>query len=89
MDLHLYDLYSYSTKHNEANGWNNTDSADDSRSWNCGYEGPTNNEEIMDLRFRMIKIPAPFLCAARGPPCSLAGDEFGNAVWKQQFLLPG
>ena len=37
------------------NGWNNTDGADDNRSWNCGYEGPTNNEEIMDLRFRMIK----------------------------------
>ena len=37
----LYDLYSYNEKHNEANGWNNTDGADDNRSWNCGVEGET------------------------------------------------
>lgn len=74
----LYDLYSYSTKHNEANGWNNTDGADDNRSWNCGYEGPTNNEEIMDLRFRMIKNACAVLMCSRGTPMFLAGDEFGN-----------
>ena len=74
----LYDLYSYSTKHNEANGWNNTDGADDNRSWNCGYEGPTNNEEIMDLRFRMIKNACAVLMCSRGSPMFLAGDEFGN-----------
>ncbi len=34
----LYDLYSYNEKHNEANGWNNTDGANDNRSWNCGWE---------------------------------------------------
>lgn len=74
----LYDLYSYSTKHNEANGWNNTDGADDNRSWNCGYEGPTNNGEIMDLRFRMIKNACAVLMCSRGTPMFLAGDEFGN-----------
>lgn len=35
----LWDLYSYNGKHNEANGWNNSDGADDNRSWNCGVEG--------------------------------------------------
>lgn len=74
----LYDLYSYSTKHNEANGWNNTDGADDNRSWNCGYEGPTNNGEIMDLRFRMIKNACAVLMCSRRTPMFLAGDEFGN-----------
>ena len=74
----MYDLYSYSTKHNEANGWNNTDGADDNRSWNCGYEGPTNNVEIMDLRLRMIKNACAVLLCSRGTPMFLAGDEFGN-----------
>ena len=37
----LYDLYSYNEKHNEANGWGNTDGADDNNSWNCGVEGDT------------------------------------------------
>lgn len=51
----LYDLYSYNTKHNEANGWNNTDGADDNRSWNCGCEGDTDAPGILALRKRLIK----------------------------------
>ena len=43
----LYDLYSYNEKHNEANGWNNTDGADDNRSWNCGVEGDTDDPEAV------------------------------------------
>ena len=35
----MYDLYAYNTKHNEENGWNDTDGMDDNRSWNCGAEG--------------------------------------------------
>lgn len=46
----LYDLYSYNEKHNEENGWNNTDGADDNRSWNCGYEGKSDNPGIEALR---------------------------------------
>ena len=57
---------------------NNTDGADDNRSWNCGYEGPTNNVEIMDLRLRMIKNACAVLLCSRGTPMFLAGDEFGN-----------
>ncbi len=74
----LYDLYSYNSKHNEANGWNNTDGAVDNRSWNCGQEGPSDSEEIRQLRFRMIKNACAVLMCSRGTPMFLAGDEFGN-----------
>ena len=36
----LNDLVSYDHKHNEANGEDNRDGANDNRSWNCGVEGP-------------------------------------------------
>lgn len=47
----LYDLYSYNQKHNESNGWNNTDGSDDNRSWNCGIEGDTDNLDILHRHF--------------------------------------
>lgn len=74
----LWDLYSYNWKHNEANGWNNTDGSDDNRSWNCGVEGETDNEEILTLRRRMVKNAAAVLLMSRGTPMFLAGDEFCN-----------
>jgi len=48
----LNDLVSYDGKHNEANGEDNRDGADDNRSWNCGVEGPTENLDIDKLRTR-------------------------------------
>lgn len=74
----LYDLYSYNTKHNEANGWDNTDGAGDNRSWNCGAEGETEDPEVKKLRFRMIRNACTVLMCSRGTPMFLAGDEFGN-----------
>lgn len=74
----LWDLYSYNWKHNEANGWNNTDGSDDNRSWNCGEEGPTSNPEVLRLRRRMVKNAFCVLMMSRGTPMFLAGDEFGN-----------
>ena len=74
----LYDLYSYNTKHNEANGWDNTDGASDNRSWNCGAEGETDDPEVKMLRFRMIRNACAVLMCSRGTPMFLAGDEFGN-----------
>lgn len=52
----LWDLYSYNGKHNEDNGWNNTDGNDDNRSWNCGTEGETEDREIRRLRLKMMKM---------------------------------
>lgn len=74
----LYDLYSYNTKHNEANGWDKTDGASDNRSWNCGAEGETDDPEVKMLRFRMIRNACAVLMCSRGTPMFLAGDEFGN-----------
>lgn len=74
----LNDLYSYNYKHNEANGWNNTDGTNDNRSWNCGEEGDTQNYEILKLRKRMIKNAFAVLLCSRGTPMFLAGDEFRN-----------
>ncbi|MBR4832435.1 MAG: glycogen debranching enzyme [Butyrivibrio sp.] len=74
----LYDLYSYNGKHNEDNGWNNTDGANDNRSWNCGAEGDTDDPAVLDLRFRMMRNAITVLMCSRGTPMLYAGDEFGN-----------
>lgn len=77
----LYDLYSYNEKHNENNGWDNTDGANDNRSWNCGAEGETNDPKVLKLRYRMIRNACAVLLCSRGTPMFLAGDEFGNTKY--------
>lgn len=74
----LYDLYSYNQKHNEANGWGNTDGADDNNSWNCGVEGETDNPAILALRKRLMKNACAILLCSRGTPMFLSGDEFAD-----------
>lgn len=77
----LYDLYAYNTKHNEANGWNNTDGDNNGNSWNCGCEGETDDPAICDLRRRMIKNAFAALMCSRGPAMFYAGDEFCNTQY--------
>ena len=74
----MYDLYSYNVKHNEANGWNNTDGDNSVTSWNCGFEGETDDPEINGLRMRMIKNAFATLFFSRGAAMFYAGDEFCN-----------
>ena len=74
----LHDLYAYNFKHNEANGWNNTDGANDNNSWNCGVEGETDDPEVNALRQRLMRNAFALLMCSRGTPMFLAGDEFGN-----------
>lgn len=74
----LCDLYSYNQKHNEANGWNNTDGCDDNHSWNCGEEGETSNPEILRLRLKMMQNACALLMCSRGTPMFLSGDEFAD-----------
>ena len=74
----LYDLYAYNNKHNEANGWNNSDGDNNSNSWNCGEEGETDNPDIDKLRRRMVKNAFAALMCSRGPAMFFAGDEFCN-----------
>jgi isoamylase len=71
----LNDLVSYNGKHNEANGENNRDGADDNRSWNCGVEGPTENADIDRLRTRHAKNFLVVTMLSSGIPMILMGDE--------------
>jgi len=74
----LTDLVSYDTKHNEANGEDNRDGADDNRSWNCGVEGPTDDAGVLELRDRQRRNVIATLFCSQGVPMLLAGDEIGR-----------
>jgi glycogen operon protein len=74
----LNDLVSYSERHNEANGENNQDGSADNRSWNCGIEGSTDDESVLELRARQMRNFLSTLFLSQGTPMMLAGDEFGR-----------
>ena len=74
----LNDIVTYNEKHNEANGEDNQDGSSDNRSWNCGVEGPTDDEEINAPRSRQIRNLLATLLLSQGTPMMLAGDEFGR-----------
>jgi isoamylase len=71
----INDLVSYNAKHNEANGEQNRDGADDNRSWNCGVEGPTDDPEIEKLRNRQVKNLLSCTMLSLGMPMLCMGDE--------------
>ena len=71
----LNDLVSYDRKHNEANGENNRDGANDNRSWNCGVEGPTDDPSVERLRNRQVKNFLAVTMLSVGMPMLLMGDE--------------
>ena len=74
----LRDLVSYNEKHNQANGENNHDGEDHNRSWNCGAEGETDEEEILKLRSRQQRNFLVTLMLSQGVPMLLGGDEIGR-----------
>jgi isoamylase len=74
----LRDLVSYNDKHNEANGEDGRDGTDDNRSWNCGVEGPTDDEEVLELRRRQVRNYLATLLLSQGVPMLLGGDELGR-----------
>jgi isoamylase len=74
----LKDLVSYNEKHNEANGENNQDGDNHGRSWNCGAEGPTDNEVIRALRRRQQRNFLATLLLSQGVPMLCGGDEYGR-----------
>jgi isoamylase len=71
----LNDLVSYGEKHNEANGEENRDGANDNRSWNCGMEGPTDDSAVEGLRNRQVKNFLTVTLLSLGVPMILMGDE--------------
>jgi isoamylase len=71
----LNDLVSYNRKHNEANGEDNRDGADDNRSCNWGVEGPTGDAAIETLRNRQVKNFLAVTMLSIGMPMIPMGDE--------------
>lgn len=85
----LYDLVSYNSKHNEANGEDNRDGNNDNMSWNCGVEGETSDLTVSALRRQQVKNLLAILMLSRGVPMLLFGDEVlrtqhgNNNTWCQ------
>lgn len=77
----LADLFAYNDKHNIANGENNRDGANDNYSWNCGWEGPTADVQINNLRRRLAKNAVAILMMSQGVPMILMGDEMGHTKY--------
>jgi glycogen operon protein len=76
--LTLHDLVTYDVKHNEANGEQNRDGADDNRSWNCGVEGETDDAGVTALRATQVRALLATVLLSRGVPMMLGGDELGR-----------
>ncbi|KDP41425.1 hypothetical protein JCGZ_15832 [Jatropha curcas] len=74
----LYDLVSYNFKHNDANGEGGNDGCNDNYSWNCGFEGETDDPTIKALRSRQMKNFHLALMISQGTPMMLMGDEYGH-----------
>jgi isoamylase len=71
----LNDVVSYNHKHNEANGEDNRDGANDNRSFNCGVEGPTDDPAIEAVRNRQVKNLLTTTMLSLGLPMISMGDE--------------
>jgi isoamylase len=76
--FNLQDLVSYNDKHNEDNGENNNDGANDNNSWNCGVEGPTDDDAVKALREQQKRNLIATLLLSQGVPMILAGDELSH-----------
>ncbi len=74
----LQDLVSYNEKHNEANGEDNKDGSDNNMSWNCGAEGSTEDENIINLREQQKRNFITTLFLSQGVPMLLGGDELSR-----------
>jgi glycogen operon protein len=72
----LWDVVSYAGKHNEANGENNRDGADNNSSWSWGIEGETDDPAVNAIRRRLVRNFATLLLVSQGIPMILGGDEF-------------
>jgi len=89
----LRDLVSYNSKHNEANGEENRDGINDNESWNCGFEGPTDDTNVLALRDRQMRNFHLAMMVSQGIPMLLMGDEYGhtklgnNNTWNQDNAL--
>jgi glycogen operon protein len=74
----MRDLVSYNEKHNEANGEGGNDGESHNRSWNCGVEGETSDEAVLDLRARQQRNFLTTLLLSQGVPMIAHGDELSR-----------
>src|SRR5271157_536300 len=74
----INDLVSYNEKHNEANGEHNQDGESYNRSWNCGVEGPTDDPEVLKLRYRQMRNFMATLMLSQGTAMIAHGDEMAR-----------
>ncbi|KAG1342324.1 isoamylase 3, chloroplastic [Cocos nucifera] len=74
----LCDLVSYNFKHNDANGEGGKDGSNDNLSWNCGFEGETDDVNVLSRRSRQMKNFHVVLMISQGTPMMLMGDEYGH-----------
>jgi glycogen operon protein len=77
----LRDVVTYTMRHNEANLEQNSDGHNENLSWNCGVEGPTANQAVLELRARQMRNFLATLFLSQGVPMLLAGDEIGHSQW--------
>ena len=75
----LTDLVSYDMRHNRANGEDNRDGHGHNLSWNCGWEGPTSDPEVLARRHRLKRALLATLLLSQGTPMLAAGDELGHS----------
>ena len=75
----LADLVSYDLRHNMPNGENNRDGHGHNLSWNCGWEGPTSDPEVLTRRGRLKRALLATVLLAQGTPMLAAGDELGHS----------
>ncbi len=75
----LQDLVSYNEKHNDANMENNKDGDPNNISHNYGIEGPTEDPDILDIRYRQKRNFMATLFFSIGVPMILGGDELGRS----------
>jgi len=75
----LRDLVSYDLRHNQANGEDNRDGHGHNLSWNCGFEGPTDDPRVLALRARLQRALLATLLLSQGTPMLAAGDELGHS----------
>ncbi len=74
----LHDLVSYNDKHNEANQEENKDGTNNNISWNCGAEGETEDQAVLDMRYQQKRNLITTLMLSQGVPMLLGGDELGR-----------
>jgi glycogen operon protein len=74
----MRDLVSFNEKHNEANGEGGADGESHNRSWNCGAEGETDDEDVLTLRAAQQRNFLTTMLLSQGVPMILHGDELGR-----------